>query len=144
MIFQPDDPHSGVRILDSQVSTRRPPVLVVEDMDPVRDLILRLLWADGYRTLAASNGRTAQLLIRAERPCLIITDLNMPGGSGQELLEFCRERVPEIPVLIVSGEVPSDYPDVMCWAAGFLSKPFQAVALRTFVRRLLDAGVPHP
>jgi CheY-like chemotaxis protein len=141
MIFQSDDLRREVMILDSRDPTHRSPVLVVDDMSPVRDMSVHLLRLDGHRTVAAANGRVAQLRIYAERPSLIITDLNMPEGHGRELLEFCRQQVPDVPVLIVSGDAPSQHPDLVRWASGFLPKPFEGRTLRSAVSRLLERHV---
>lgn len=140
MLDQPDDHQNGTMILESPKLHDRP-ILVVDDTKELRDLMVNLLHRDGYRTIAADSGGSALLLLRAERPQLIITDLNMPGITGWKVLEYCREHLPTIPVLVVSGE-PRGAHSVEQWAAGFISKPFDARRFRKEVALAMRAAVP--
>ncbi len=117
-----------------------PEVLVVEDEREVRHLILGLLRLSGYRAIAAENGFSAQLLLTAGHPKLIITDLNMPTSNGWDLLAFCHRHHPDIPVMIVSGEGLGKQPEIECWAASFVAKPFDSRKFRAEVDRLISSG----
>ena len=126
-----------------------PQVLVVDDSTLVRGLILRLLHRAGYRAVAVDNGASAKAFLGAAKPFLVISDLQMPGSDGWDLLAFCHDHHPEVPVLILSGRAQGQRREIERWAAGFLPKPFDARELRAEVDRLVsramsDASAPGP
>jgi two-component system cell cycle sensor histidine kinase/response regulator CckA len=117
-------------------------VLVVEDAEPVRLLVVRLLEDAGYRTIAAAGG--AEALERDELAAgevdLLLTDVVMPGMSGRELADRVHERQPDLPVLYMSGyagDVLRRH-GVMTTGTGYVEKPFEARTLLLAVRRALD------
>ena len=86
--------------------TGRPVILVVEDEEAVRGLVMRLLKAEGYEVLAVANGRLALPVWNEHRDRidLLLTDVIMPEGiNGRELAErFQRDR-PGLKVIYTSG-----------------------------------------
>jgi CheY-like chemotaxis protein len=118
-------------------------VLVVEDDDRVRDLMLRILRAQGYSLLEARSGQEALRLAadHAGPIHLLLTDLVMPGMSGQILSrQLCQTR-PGLRVLFVSGYTDDviSHHGVLDPGVAFLEKPFSPVALTCKVRQVLDA-----
>ena len=118
-------------------------VLLVEDDEAVRALSCMALESQGYRVVAAPGGREAIAALDGltEAPAILVTDVVMPGMSGRELAEAIRQRLPEIPVLYVSG-----YTDDTVLRHGveqakdaFLQKPFSPLGLARRVRAILDA-----
>jgi CheY-like chemotaxis protein len=140
MSYRQDDAVAGAVTFDPVKSVGVAQVLVVDDSQMIRDVVVWLLRASGYRVLAAENGLAAQLLLRAEHPTLIISDLNMPLGDGWELLTFCHMHCPEIPVMIISGEGLGKRPEIERWAAGFLAKPFDFLKFRAAVDQLISCA----
>jgi PAS domain S-box-containing protein len=115
-------------------------VLVVEDEDPVRRLTCRILAGSGYECLEASGGEEALRLYdeHRDRVALLLSDVVMPGMSGQELAERIASEGPGPPVLFMSGYtdeaiLPRD-------GAALLHKPFTADALLRGVREALRDG----
>jgi two-component system cell cycle response regulator CpdR len=99
-------------------------VLVVEDDDDNRELILEILGGAGYSVQGVNSGAAALTLLRTERqPCLVLADLVMNDMDGKELLVEARRildsKVP--PFLFVTGAHPSKLDDV---SAAVLTKPF--------------------
>ncbi len=89
-------------------------VLVVEDEDAVRTIVVRMLVRSGYRTLEARNAGEALLICErpSERVDLLLTDVVMPQMSGHELAErFARVRV-GVPVLFMTGYTDRAFSDV--------------------------------
>ena len=87
-------------------------LLIVEDELPTRILLSQILTRIGYRVRSATDGFTALREIRQECPQILLSDLNMSGMSGFELLSVVRRRFPQIHVIAMSGafsglEVPS-------------------------------------
>ena len=119
-------------------------ILVVEDEELVRKLALRVLAAQGYRTLEAADGPAALALLEsAERIDLLLTDVVLPKGiSGPEIARRTRASRPELKILYMSGyardaalqngELDGD--------VHLLTKPFPKDDLARKIRELLDGG----
>jgi CheY-like chemotaxis protein len=87
-------------------------LLIVDDEPSIRELLSFVLTEVGYSVRAVEDGFSALIEIRKEIPDIVLSDLNMPGMSGFELLSVVRRRFPAIPVIAMSGafsvdEVPS-------------------------------------
>jgi CheY-like chemotaxis protein len=87
-------------------------VLIVDDEPSIRLSLSQVLTEIGYRVRSAADGVAALAEIRREVPEILISDLNMPGMSGFELLSAVRRQFPRIPAIAMSGafsgnEVPS-------------------------------------
>ncbi|HEY8746166.1 MAG TPA: response regulator, partial [Chloroflexota bacterium] len=78
-------------------------VVVAEDHDALRDVIVRLLTADGYRVSAHADGVDA-LAALADTPAdLLVTDLGLPGLDGLALIEQARQRDPTLAVVVITS-----------------------------------------
>jgi two-component system cell cycle sensor histidine kinase/response regulator CckA len=117
-------------------------VLVVEDDDAVRQLILRTLRQLGYTVLEAADGREALSLGRdGDRGIdLLVTDVIMPGMEGPELARQLVASQSGLRVLYISGYTDNSvvHPAGHEPTARLLSKPFHPDALAETVRRVLD------
>src|ERR1700677_1098185 len=78
-------------------------MLIVDDEPSTRTLLSQILGGLGHRVRAAEDGFSALEQIRAEVPDILLSDLNMPGMSGFELLSVVRRRMPSIYVIATSG-----------------------------------------
>src|SRR5574340_560251 len=67
-------------------------VLVVDDEPIVRDVVVRYLERDGFRTLTASDGDAARSLIEEREPSLVVLDVMLPGTDGLSLCRWIRGR----------------------------------------------------
>lgn len=111
-------------------------VLLVEDEDDLRTTLLEVLDDEGFETRGASDGPSALRLVSEEGwvPDCLVTDLRMPGMSGQELATKLRARQASIAVVMASGYHPDSLPDLeRCL---FLEKPFRIGRLVEAVRSL--------
>jgi two-component system cell cycle sensor histidine kinase/response regulator CckA len=83
----------------------RPLVVLVEDEELIRRLLVRVLENAEYEVLVAANGDAGLRLMekRAGELALLLTDLVMPGMNGLELARAARELQPDLPVLCMSG-----------------------------------------
>jgi CheY-like chemotaxis protein len=87
-------------------------LLIVDDEPSIRNSLSLVLAEIGYPVRSAEDGLSALLELRNDVPDILITDLNMPGMSGFELLAVVRRRFPSIHTIAMSGafcgnEVPS-------------------------------------
>jgi CheY-like chemotaxis protein len=117
-------------------------VLVVEDEDPVRELVSRILRKTGYTVLEGRNGVHALEVFESNRGRIdaILTDVVMPQMSGPELVRRLAAEQPGLPVLFMSGytqdEVLANELDQR--GTGFIQKPMSPGALTRKLRELLD------
>ena len=123
-----------------------PPVIVLlaEDEEPLRTMVARVLWAEGYRTLEARDGAEALHLARLSLPHLdlVITDVVMPTMDGRELGRQLAQDCADLPVLYISGYVRGDvfHRDGPGAPSHFLQKPFTNEDLVEAVKSLLAAS----
>lgn len=83
-------------------------ILIVEDEESVRTSLAMVLSALGHRVRSASDGLAALIEMRQEAPDILLSDLNMPGMSGFELLSVVRRRFPAVRVIAMSGAFSGD------------------------------------
>ena len=80
-----------------------PKILVVDDEQSVRGLLIEILESEGYEVTAAENGHEALRLFDAENFKAVFTDVGMPGMSGWELARAIRERDSDVPLAVITG-----------------------------------------
>ncbi|WP_136475708.1 response regulator [Pseudomonas sp. DG56-2] len=115
-----------------------PPLLVVEDDPTVRALIADVLEALDYTVIVAQDGEAALKILQDPNQALalIMTDIGLPGMSGNELASKAREARPLLPILFASGlGDSSEIPNGMY----MISKPFGIDTLRDKVKHILAA-----
>lgn len=117
-------------------------ILVVDDIDGVRDLIREVLEMDGYEVLLAEDGHSALHVARQHSgPIhLLLTDVVMPRMGGKDLADRIHEERPEVRVVFMSGysdEAISRH-GVLQPGTAFLKKPFTSDSLIRCVRQELD------
>ena len=81
-------------------------VLVVDDDDNIRLLIADVLTEAGCRVFRASSGVEAVHVLEAERVDLLITDYDMPGMNGLEVVWWCRMHLPQVATVLMTGHGP--------------------------------------
>ena len=116
-------------------------ILVVEDEDDLREAICFDLTRQGFRVLNADCGAKAISLIEANKIDLILSDIQMPNGTGLELLDEVQKRPRKIPVIFVTAFSTSNERE--CLARGAVrvfGKPFDRKALLRTIIETLAAG----
>ncbi|MGD0737843.1 MAG: response regulator [Terracidiphilus sp.] len=113
-------------------------LLIVDDEPSIRMSLSSVLAEIGYRVRTAEDGMSALAELRSEVPDILLSDLNMPGMSGFELLSVVRRRFPAMKTIAMSGmfngnEVPSGLA-----ADGFYQKGSSVGCLL----RLIDSAPP--
>jgi DNA-binding NtrC family response regulator len=121
-------------------------VLVADDDAPVRSMVNKLVTRSGHEVIEAQDGLEAIATLGTQPIDLVITDLNMPGADGLQVLRHTREKHPKIPVLILTGEnsIRDCVEAMRAGAFNFLTKPFHAADLNEVVRQALRARGPQP
>ncbi len=120
-------------------------VVLVDDEDLVRRLILRVLEKEGYRVIAVSTAEEGlAALSSGEVVDLLLTDVTLPGMNGVELGRRALEQRRDLKLICMSGSGEEDLvTDLLARATGaaaFLNKPFSPGELIENVNRILDAA----
>jgi DNA-binding NtrC family response regulator len=117
-------------------------VLVVDDEPDIRELVGEYLRNRGLAVSLAADGRGALAAIARDpaRYRLVITDLQLPGADGLEVLRAAREANPSCSVVIVTGyaSLDSAIQAVRLGAYDYLTKPFSLGQLDVLLKRLQD------
>ena len=106
-LTKPVDRDRLLSVLERFCRTAKPGVaLVVEDDEPTRDLLRRMLEKDGWEVHEAGNGRAALESVRGRLPALILLDLMMPEMDGFEFLAQLRQNPDwkDIPVVVITAK----------------------------------------
>lgn len=119
-------------------------IWLAEDHAEVRELLVRVLSDWGFRVLAWPDGRPLIEHLEAridDPPDLVLTDLTMPGATGDDVLQACRAVCPAVPVVLLSGTQPLTLGVLASTAAsGFdaaMTKPIHWRRLRHILQELL-------
>jgi len=117
-------------------------ILIVDDERDIRSLISLTLEDEGFITVQAANAEEARAVIETRPPSCIVLDIWMRDSDmdGLELLGWCQNLYPEVPVLMISGHgtVETAVQAIQDGAHDFIEKPFKAERLILTVRRALQ------
>ncbi len=121
-------------------------VLVVDDEPRIRRIVEMALGDRGYRVLTAPSAEGAHDVLDQERVDAVITDLQLPGRSGLELLSDIRRADPALPVILITayGTVESAVEAIKAGAFDYVLKPFGVDELEALVERALDQRPRRP
>ncbi|HEX4871007.1 MAG TPA: chemotaxis response regulator CheY [Nevskiaceae bacterium] len=116
-------------------------ILIVDDFSTMRRIVKNLLHDLGYtNTQEADDGKTAWPMLLAGGFDFVVTDWNMPGMTGIELLKAIRAepRLAKLPVLMVTAEAQREQIVEAAQAGvnGYIIKPFTAVTLKEKMDRI--------
>jgi len=120
------------------------PLLIVDDEEPVVKFVDRVLRDAGYKTVTASNGPEAIETAKKIGPLgALVTDVMMPGMSGDELARILRQTEPNLKVLYLTGFSDRLFKEkATLWAdEAFLDKPCTMKGLREAVSLLVSGSV---
>ena len=120
-------------------------VLVVEDESVVREVVVKYLRREGYRTLEAGDGDTACTLVEREAPDLVVLDLMLPGTDGLAVCRWIRSRS-EVPVIMLTarGEEADRIVGLELGADDYVTKPFSPRELAARVKSVLRRARQPP
>ncbi len=110
-------------------------VLLVEDDDAVRIAAAQTLELAGFRVQTLGAAEPVCGIVREDFPGIVVSDVRLPGMSGLELLHFCRENAPDVPVILITGhgDISMAVKAIHDGAYDFMEKPFS-------VERLVEAA----
>jgi CheY-like chemotaxis protein len=116
-----------------------PTILVVDDDDAVCLMLETVLQDEGYRPIRAMDGRQALNLLSLH-PALIVLDLMMPVMDGWQFLELARDKLGDIPVVVLSASRDSYIAVEDKNVKAYLPKPFELDTFLTYVEQYVRKG----
>jgi two-component system response regulator FlrC len=118
-------------------------VLVVEDDAALREALIDTLHSAGLAVLGACDAPTALRMLETEEVALVISDVQMPGPNGYELLSCIKKLRADLPVVLMTayGTVAQAVAAMRDGATDYIVKPFDAPALIEMARRQLAGRV---
>ena len=116
-----------------------PRILVVDDDEQVLRWMRSTLASNGYDVATTTSAREALAMVEANRPDLLILDLNMPKPDGFEVLKSQRALFPGLRIIVISGHMHSALLEAasILGATATLSKPIDADELLRAVRDIV-------
>jgi two-component system NtrC family response regulator len=117
----------------------RPTILLIDDDQSLRRVTEFTLHEAGYRVLTAADGGEGLRLFSRENPALVITDIQMPGLSGYEVLKKIKEQAPAALIIVITayGTVEKAVEAMKLGAYDYLTKPFSRDELTLTVGKAL-------
>src|SRR6202140_3098690 len=115
-------------------------ILIVDDEEATREVVMTLLEAQGYSCTQARNGKVALQFLSQRSPDLVLSDMVMPEMDGMKLLEWIRSHDKNIPVIMVTAmnDLSTALEAIRRGAYDYILKPFEKDQLYLSVRRALE------
>ncbi|MBU9152653.1 nitrogen regulation protein NR(I) [Burkholderia multivorans] len=119
------------------------PIWIVDDDQSIRWVLEKALARDSFATKSFANVRDALAALDHETPQVLVSDIRMPGGSGLELLQAVHERLPGLPVIIMTAfsDLDSAVAAFQGGAFEYLAKPFDVDKAVELIRRAVEESL---
>ncbi len=117
-----------------------PRILVVDDEPQLLKLMVRALSRDYSGIQSSGHGLEARDLLEQNHYDLLLSDIDLPGCSGIDLMFFCKSRHPDTEVILITGKPDHNHAadKVMANVSAYLHKPVTMQELRDQVRKALE------
>jgi len=115
-------------------------ILAIDDDSIIRALLTNILQKAGNKVITAPDGKTGLRIVKEENPDIVITDYQMPGMDGLEVLDAIRLSNPSLPVIILTahGDVALTIKSMQAGAYDYLDKPIQINELLSIIEHAND------
>ncbi|MCB9014303.1 MAG: sigma-54-dependent Fis family transcriptional regulator [Lentimicrobiaceae bacterium] len=117
-------------------------ILAIDDDSIIRTLLTNILTKAGYEVVTASDGETGLELASTTSPDLVVTDFQMPGISGLDVVTELQRTQPGLPVILLTahGDVALTIKSIQLGAYDFIEKPIQMQELLDVIRNGLEVS----
>lgn len=114
-------------------------VLIVDDEQNMQTVVRMILEDSGHHVLIAASAERGLAHLQDPNLDVVLTDLKMPGMSGEEFVGRCRKERPDVPVIVITahGTIKSAVSSIHAGATDYLVKPFEPEALEISVHNAL-------
>lgn len=121
-------------------------LMIVDDEQPVRELLTRFVTAEGHEAVPFSSGHSAIEAFDHIRPDMLLVDLRIGDMDGLEVIKACKLKNPSLPVVMITGHgsVEVAVAAMRLGAYDFLTKPFELGDLGNTLRAALAQAAPRP
>jgi len=116
----------------------KPKLLLVDDDPSIQKMLTRLLAAEGYHVLPATNGQEALELVAATDVDLVLLDLNLPVKNGWDTYERLTTENPLLPIVIITARPNQLFPALAAGVGALMEKPLDFPKLIETIRQLLE------
>ena len=116
-------------------------ILVVDDEEAIADMLRTLLELDGHSVVCHQTGDDAVKAVREERWDVVITDKNLPGASGLDIIRAATEADPQVECILITGygSLESAIAAMEAGAFDYILKPFSSIGeLKTRIHRAIE------
>ncbi|MCB1157333.1 MAG: response regulator [Leptospiraceae bacterium] len=115
-------------------------VLFVDDSGTMRTIVAQTLEMAEFTVLKAGDGKEGLSCFTAQKPDIVITDVNMPEMDGITFIKELRKLDPEIPILVLTTESKDSLKDeaFSSGANGWIVKPFRPAQIISMIKDILD------
>lgn len=115
-------------------------ILVVDDERSMQEFLEIFFRSEGYEVVTAGSVETARLQLESDDFDVVITDIQMPGGSGLDLLHLCYDLAPEAVVIMITAFASTETAirAMKEGAYDYVTKPFKVDELRIVVEKALE------
>lgn len=112
-------------------------ILVVDDEVMMRQLLEKILGREGYRVCSAADGEEALAVMGREEISIVISDLQMPGMSGYDLLKAIKKDYPQVGIIMMTayGDTYTVKDALLLGADEYITKPFKSFEISMVVER---------
>ena len=112
-------------------------ILVVDDELMMRQLLEKILRRDGYQVFSAADGEEALAIMGKEEISIVISDLQMPGMSGFDLLKVLKKDNPHVGIIMMTayGDTYTVKDALLLGADEYITKPFKSLEISMVVER---------
>ncbi len=119
------------------------PIWIVDDDQSIRFVLEKALVREQFEVRSFSNPREVLAALEQDEPQILVSDIRMPGGSGLDLLSKVKERLPGLPVIIMTAfsDLDSAVSAFQGGAFEYLPKPFDLNKAVELIRRAVDESV---
>jgi two-component system nitrogen regulation response regulator GlnG len=119
------------------------PIWVVDDDQSIRFVLEKALAREHFAVRAFANARDVLAALDDDVPQVLVSDIRMPGGSGLDLLAKIKERVPGLPVIVMTAysDLDSAVSAFQGGAFDYLAKPFDVPRAVELIRRAVEESL---
>jgi two-component system nitrogen regulation response regulator GlnG len=119
------------------------PIWIVDDDQSIRFVLEKALGREDLAVRSFSNARDVLAALGDDEPQVLVSDIRMPGGSGIELLSKVKERLPGLPVIVMTAysDLDSAVSAFQGGAFEYLPKPFDVTKAVELIRRAVDESM---
>jgi len=117
-----------------------PRLLIVDDEETIRDLLVEGLGDEGFKCATSNNAGEALAMAGREVFDLVLSDIDMPGGSGVQLLQDLKKMNPDLDVIMVTGvvDIETAVSAIRMGASDYVTKPFNLDEVMIIIERTLE------